>query len=77
MRTNQLKQIVNDVVTQISKNVDLTMEQLRELLSRQMLLQGGGNALQPSVNIEDPALSSEMTRLKEQLFLARKDLIYA
>ena len=77
VRTNQLKQIVNDVVTQVSKNVDLTMEQLRELLSRQMLLQGGGNALQPSVNIEDPALSSEMTRLKEQLFLARKDLIYA
>ena len=56
------------------------MGQLRELLNKQMLLQGGGvgaSTLQPSVQIEDPELCSEMTRLKEQLFLARKDLIYA
>lgn len=49
------------------------MEQLKELLNEQTLQ--GGN--QSRVEIEDHALNSEMIRLKEQLFLARKDLICA
>ena len=40
-------------------------------------LQGGGAGGRSGVEIEDPAVNAEMTRLKEQLFLARKDLICA
>ena len=77
VRPVQLKQIVNDVVTQINANADLTMQELRDLLSQQTLLAGGNASDGCKVEIQDPAFNSEMLRLKEQLFLARKDLICA
>lgn len=78
VRANQLKQVVAEVSAQIGKNADVTMDQLRELLNEQTLSGGvNGGSGGSGVEIEDHAANAEMARLKEQLFLARKDLICA